>query len=123
MYPCFTSLPEIHLKVDQRVQKNNSPGIHLNVSQKRYLFELFDLKSVLWQMLNCLYSETCIIYLWVSIISAWKVLHISCNMCTRDLPDMYALSPWALGIHIRQIPCAHVTTITYCIYENPVPFM
>jgi len=38
-------------------------------------------------------------------------------MCTRDLPDMYALSPWAcgpwaLGIHIKQIPLAHVTTIT-----------
>jgi len=44
-----------------------------------------------------------------------EVLHISCNMCTRDLPDMYALSPWALGIHIRQIPHAHVTTITYII--------
>jgi len=41
-----------------------------------------------------------------------EVLHISCNMCTHDLPDMYALSPWALGIHIRQIPHAHVTTIT-----------
>ena len=38
--------------------------------------------------------------------------------CTRDLPDMYALSPRACGprasgIHIRQIPRAHVTTITY----------
>jgi len=38
-------------------------------------------------------------------------------MCTHDLPDMYALSlwacgPWALGIHIRQIPLAHVITIT-----------
>jgi len=47
-----------------------------------------------------------------------EVLYISCNICTRDLPDMYALSPQAcgpraLGIHIRQIPCAHVTTITY----------
>jgi len=42
-----------------------------------------------------------------------EVLHISCNMCTHDLLDMYALSPRALGIHIRQIPCAHVTTITY----------
>jgi len=46
-----------------------------------------------------------------------EVLHISCNMCTRDLPDMYALSPracgpQALGMHIRQIPHAHVTTIT-----------
>jgi len=26
-----------------------------------------------------------------------EVLHISCNMCTRDLPDMYALSPQACG--------------------------
>ena len=34
-------------------------------------------------------------------------------MCSRDLPDMYALSPRALGIRIRQIPHAHVTTITY----------
>ena len=33
------------------------------------------------------------------------MLHISCNIGTLDLPDMYALSPWAcgpraLGIHI-----------------------
>ena len=38
-------------------------------------------------------------------------------MCSLDLPDMYVLSPWACGpwasgIHIRQIPHAHVTTIT-----------
>ena len=47
------------------------------------------------------------------------VLHISYNMCSRDLPDMYALSPRACGprasgVHIRQIPPAHVTTYT-CI--------
>jgi len=47
-----------------------------------------------------------------------EVLYISCNMCTCDLPGMYALrpracGPRALGIHIRQIPHAHVTTITY----------
>ena len=46
-----------------------------------------------------------------------EVLHITCNMCTRDLPDVYTLSrqacsPWVLGIHIRQIPYAHVTTIS-----------
>ena len=40
------------------------------------------------------------------------------HMCSRDLPDMYALSPRACsplasGIHIRQIPRAYVTTITY----------
>ena len=51
-------------------------------------------------------------------------IRITCNMCTRDLPDMYALSPRAcgpraLGIHIRQIPRAHVTTITYAAYFRP----
>ena len=72
----------------------------------------------------CTYSLTnkCDNYLWDS--NYWcccygnKVIHDSCNMCIRDLPDMYALSPWAygpqaLGIHIRQILHAHVTTITY----------
>jgi len=54
-------------------------------------------------MLNCLYSETCMIYLWVSILhrlvhAYGSVLHISYNMCTCDLPDMYALSPQALGV-------------------------
>ena len=46
------------------------------------------------------------------------MLHISCNIGTRDLPDMYALiiSPRALGIHIRQITHAYVTTITYDMY-------
>ena len=49
---------------------------------------------------------------------AMKVLHNTCNMCIFDLPDMKALisqaySPWALGIHNRQIPNAHVKTITY----------
>ena len=42
------------------------------------------------------------------------MLHISCNIGTRDLPDMYALSPQALGIHIRQITRAYVTTVAYC---------
>ena len=43
------------------------------------------------------------------------MLHISCNIGTNDLPDMYALSPRALGMHIRQIIRAYVTTITYII--------
>jgi len=57
-----------------------------------------------------------------------EVLHMGCNMCTRDLPDMYTLSPRAcgpraLGLHIRQIPRAHVTTITYrIIHYFVVPF-
>ena len=38
-----------------------------------------------------------------------EVLHIGCNMGTRDLPDMYAHSHRALDIpvNIRQIPRAH----------------
>ena len=43
------------------------------------------------------------------------MLHITCNMYTRDLPDMYALCPRASDIHIWQIPRAHVTTITCMI--------
>ena len=34
-------------------------------------------------------------------------------MEVRDLPDMYALSPWALDMHIRQIPGNHVTSNVY----------
>ena len=44
-----------------------------------------------------------------------------CNMAMRDLPDMYALGPQAVGyvcpkpegIHIRQIMNGHVTSIMY----------
>ena len=52
--PCIPDLfpiPRIHLKVDQRVQRNNFPGIHLNVQwytsrciPGSYSFKLFDLK-------------------------------------------------------------------------------
>ena len=40
-----------------------------------------------------------------------EVLHNSCNTGAHDLPDMYAHSPQALSIHIRQITHAHVLTI------------
>ena len=48
------------------------------------------------------------------------VLHNSCNMGTRRLPDMYtpcprACGPRASGVHIRQTIRAHVTTIK-CVY-------
>ena len=41
-------------------------------------------------------------------------------MCSRDLPNMYALSPWASGIHIRQslvpmLQLLHVTGFTKTI--------
>ena len=41
--------------------------------------------------------------------------HNSCNMYTRGLPDIYILSPRALGVHIRQTTHTHVKTIT-CTY-------
>ena len=59
-----------------------------------------------------------------------EVIHNTCNMGARDLPDMYALSPQACGprasgIHIRQIPHAHITTITnnilLLITQNHLP--
>ena len=39
-------------------------------------------------------------------------MHNTCNMGRRDLPDTY-VCPQASGIHIRQIPPAHVTTYMY----------
>ena len=47
-----------------------------------------------------------------------QLLCISCNIGRRDLPDMYtqsarATGPRAEGIHIRQIPTAHVTSDMY----------
>ena len=44
--PCIPGLfplPRVHLKVNQRVQRNNFPGIHLNVSHESNSFELCDL--------------------------------------------------------------------------------
>ena len=57
---------------------------------------------------------------------AMKMLHNTCNMCILHLPDMNALipqtwGPWALGIPIRQISCAHVTTITYIFLKYKLP--
>ena len=56
------------------------------------------------------------------------MIHNTCNMAIRDLPDMYTLIPRACGprtsgIHIRQIPHGHVTTITcnvllFCCKEH-----
>jgi len=41
-------------------------------------------------------------------LSYKQVVHNSCNMGTRGLPD---LSPRALGVYNRQTTRAHVTTI------------
>ena len=53
------------------------------------------------------------ITLGINTISLMEQLHDSCNVGTRDLPDMYTLSPLALGKHIRQITFVHVTTLKY----------
>ena len=44
-------------------------------------------------------------------LSYKQVVHNSCNMDTSGLPDIYTLSPRALGVYIRQTTRAHVTTI------------
>ena len=49
---------------------------------------------------------------------AMKVLCNSFNMCFRDLPDMYAWNLSAEGIHIKQIPHAHVTMYKYPIFKR-----
>ena len=36
-----------------------------------------------------------------------EVLHITYTMCTHGLPDIYTLSPCALGVYIRQATRAH----------------
>ena len=47
----------------------------------------------------------------LAIFIGWKLyLSDSYNMGTSDLPNMYAQSPRAEGIHIGQITSAHVTT-------------
>ena len=47
-----------------------------------------------------------------------EVVHISYTMCTRGLPDIYTLSPWACGprasgVYIRQTTRAHDITTKY----------
>ena len=58
------------------------------------------------------------VYCWClrGFLSNKPVVHNSCNMGTRGLPDIYTLSPracgpHALGVYIRQTIRAHVTTI------------
>ena len=41
-----------------------------------------------------------------------EVIHITFNMGSWDLPDY--VCPQPSGIHIRQIPPAHVTNCTKC---------
>ena len=42
-------------------------------------------------------------------------------MGRRDLPDLYAQSPRAEGIHIRQILTAHVTSDMYHLQHSKNP--
>ena len=57
------------------------------------------------------------------IFSVPEELKITCIMGSHNLPDMYALSPWACGprasgINIRQIPPAHVLMHTVSIVDK-----
>ena len=61
-------------------------------------------------------------------LSYKQVVHNSCNMCTRGLPDIYSntLSPQACGprsldVYIRQTTRAHVTTIQYVLLKALPP--
>ena len=65
-----------------------------------------------------------IIWCLCGFLSYKQVVHNSCNMGTRGLPDICTLSPRAcspraLGIYIRQTTRAHVTTICDCLSNNP----
>ena len=44
------------------------------------------------------------------------MIHITCNMGARDSPDSVCMPS---GIHIRKIPRAHVTTITWKMSVHP----
>ena len=57
--------------------------------------------------------KRCFIDLWHWLYLCCCTTCNSCNMSMRDLPDMYAQSPTATGIHIRQITCAHVANNMY----------
>ena len=68
-------------------------------------------------IINIVHCNICNTFAHAQLVHArnGEVLHISCNTCTHDLPDMYALracGPRASGIYIKQIPHAHVTTTT-----------
>ena len=58
------------------------------------------------------------LHVWVCslLITKWHIIR-SCNMGTHGLPDIYTLSPQALGVYITQTTLAHVTT-TYVILSH-----
>ena len=67
---------------------------------------------------NCGFTVYCyIIWCLRGFLSDKQVVHNSCNIGTRGLPNLYTLSPRGLGVYIRQTAHAHVTTIKYIIYH------
>ena len=46
------------------------------------------------------------------VLECWKC-YITYVMCGQDLPDMSTLALKLMCVHIKQIPSAHVTYITY----------
>jgi len=116
-YPCFTFLPGIHLKLDQRVQKNNSLRIHLNVHQ--YTFECIPGKLFIWTLWSISWSEISVLanvqlfIQWdlydllvgfnITLISAciWKcyILVVTCAfvICLICMPSALGLRPSGFG--------------------------
>ena len=116
MYPlCIPGLfplPRVHLKVDQRVQRNNFPKIHLNVH--RCTSGFIPRKFFLWTLWseNCKLSwSLCIFIVKHSLLGRCYILVV-----TWALMICLICMPTALGLWVYisgKITRAHVTTITY----------
>ena len=123
--------------VDQRESRDTyvsdvsqKSGIHLDVSWENDPFGLFLIlkpysDQLTWVNLAFFNRRNKSMWLWVLILifRVPEVIHITCNIDSHDLPDMYAFSPWGFG-HAYQAnpscPCynlyiKHITTqIIYC---------
>ena len=47
-----------------------------------------------------------------------EVIHITCNIGSQDLPDMYAISPQASGIHISGKSLLPMLQPIYMLHES-----
>ena len=51
------------------------------------------------------------------------MVHNSYTMSTRSLPDMYTLSPRALGVHIRQTICVEKLSQKFDVYMHTCSYV
>ena len=97
-------------------EKRDATEVYQVLYTKCFLNTVGECKYLTLGIAICTYNPqtsvtiTCGIQLTGIVTMVMKVLHSTCNMCICDLPHMNELVPLALGIHIRQIPHAHVTT-------------